>query len=124
MMPNFELIITGATVVPWTDTATPSRLNPRSGHTMLRYLAHVGDTVTLTASVGGTSAPLDSSLSGRLFYPTSWEYPTAYPVSFVSPVGQSSIMSFVVAAVGHYLLGVRFTASGSVFVHVDVEAPP
>jgi hypothetical protein len=115
-MADFDLIISGASVVAWTDNETPSRLNPRSGGTMLRYLAHVGDTVTMTASVAGSS--------GHEYFPHAWERPASSPPYAFTAGSGTHIQSFVPVATGHYLIGMRHVDGGSVFFHLDVEAPP
>lgn len=124
-MADFSVVVTGATVVPWTDagdTNTPSRLNMREGTLARRYSATVGSAVTLTANVAGSLAPLDSALDGRLFHAGTIDAVVPYPVSFTSPSGQSSVQAFTPLVAGHYCVYLRREGSGHVIVHIDAEA--
>lgn len=124
-MPDFELQVTGATVVPWTDEGDadrPSRLNQREGCLSRRYSADVGDVLALVGVVDGVVAPLDAALDGRLFHASTIDSVCPYPVGFSSPVGQSSVQSFQPLVAGHYCVYLRREDSGSIIVHIDAEA--
>lgn len=125
-MPDFELELVGATVVPWEDPAAgggATRLNPRSGKAERRWLATVGVPVYLRAVVNGYSGPIDSMLDGRLFVCASAEAPHPYPVSFSWTSGTTSIQDFTPGLPGHYLVYMRRPEGGQWFVHIDAEMP-
>jgi len=106
------------------DLGAPSRLNPFPGVPHRMRIATVGELVELVAEVLGVIAPLDTSLSGRLF--TAWVVerpPTCPPLSFSSPAGQSSVQMFTPPVEGHYTIGVAREGGGSVLVHIDAEVP-
>lgn len=122
----------GLTLQPWTDPerppgtlsgtdpGAPSRLNPVDGYPHKKYVGTVGVQIELTATVGGVAGPLDTALGGRLF--TFWraENPVGQVFGFTSPVGQSSVMSFIPPAEGHYCVGVGRVNGGTVLVHFEV----
>jgi len=123
-MPDFEARFTaGTTVQPWVDPPlddTPSRINPEPEHPMLYRQAGTGETVTISAVVGGVVGPLDSALDGRLFYGWMIECPTPTAVPPVSsPPGQSSVVSFVPETAGHYTYMLRRWGGGGIILHVD-----
>lgn len=126
-MPDFELRVTGATLETWDGSeVVPSRLNPRGGRSMHHYVAQVGDTVTLTASLDGVEAPLDSELDGKLFFASTAQRPQAakWEPAWSSPAGQSSVQSFQVEYLGIYTVYMRHVDGGSVFVNLNVEPAP
>jgi hypothetical protein len=122
-VPDFSATFTaGATLVAWTDppdALRPSRLNPIVGHGHRRRLGAVGVGVTITATVGGVSAPLDSALGARLLTGMLAEAPGA-PPAITTPAGQSSVQSFTPAVVGHYTFVLRRDGGGGLILHLDV----
>ena len=126
-MPDFEVLVTGAAVEPWSDpagSALPSRLNPREGRSMRRLVGTVGTAITLTAVVGGVTGPADATLGGRLFVCASAEAPHPWTVSFtILTAGWSSVQSFTPSLAGHYLVYMRRPEGGCWFIHIDARDP-
>lgn len=119
-MPDFELkISSNVALVDWTD----ARLNPKPGRTEKRLSVAVGQTVTLTAVIGGTEGPLDSALDGRLFHGDHIEAPHVWALAWSHPDGQSSVQSFVPTHSGSYTAQLRHEGGGAIIVHIDAEAP-
>lgn len=119
---------TGATSEQWLDPAEtgglmrPSRLNARVGHPHTRWTGKVGTQITVSAIVGGVTAPLDTALGGRLF--SAWFVQSPEPGPWVmpeSPVGQSSVRSFYPKYPGHYVVGFYRAAGGIEHIHMDVR---
>lgn len=125
-MPDFELkISSNVTVVDWIDNgnaSTPSRLNPKVGRNEKRLSVNVGQTVTLTATVGEVEGPLDSALDGRLFHGDHVEAPHVWTLGWSNPDGQSSAQSFVPTIPGSYTVQLRREGGGAIIVHIDAEA--
>jgi hypothetical protein len=126
-MPDFELkLSSNVDLVDWVDGASaarPSRLNAKEGHPAKRLSVPVGETVTLTAVVGGVEGPLDATLGGRLFSGDTHEFPSSAP-GWSSPTGQSSVQSFVPAAAGNYVVQLRHQGGGAILIHIDAEVAP
>lgn len=122
-MPSFSARITaGATLQPWLDPAPAdlaSRINPTARRGHKRRVGAVGTEVTVTATVDGNAAPLDSALDGKLFFGFFAEYPGLAP-ALSSPAGQSSVQRFTPNALGHYTFVLRRHDRGAVFLHLDV----
>lgn len=124
-MTDFDLAITGVDLREWSDpsrTGWVTRLNPIFGRSMLRYVATVGQPVTLTATVDGVEGEVDANLGGRLFFAESREDPGCGPVGFSSASGVSSVQTFTPQTPGHYLLLMRRPGGGAYFIHLDAEA--
>ncbi len=125
-MADFTVIVaSGAQVQDWLDPPTalqPSRLNPRPGYPLKRWVGARGTAVVLKAVVGGVLAPLDAALGGRLFTPWAVEAPpTATPfVGFSSPLAQSSVVIVTCVFPGHYTIGVRRLDGGAEHVPLDI----
>lgn len=121
-MADFQANITnGASRSVWVDDAVPSRINPLPDRQQTFWQVNVGDTVTITATVGASVAPLDAALAGRLFYPKWAEWPTGYapPATTVTP-GQSSVMTFVPLWVGHYCIVMKRPDGGGIMIPFEV----
>lgn len=122
-MPDFSAVFSqGTTLVAWTDPPDafrPSRLNPIIGHGHQRRVGTIGVSVSVLATVGGVSGPLDSALGGRLFLGMFAESPGSPPA--MNPVpGQSSLQRFRPAEGGHYTFVMRRDGGGAIFFHLDV----
>lgn len=121
-MPNFTVALSGnVTVAEWTD----ERLNPTPGNTH-RYpeVIRTGGAVTLTATVGGVSGPLDATLGGDTFTHYFAEVPVWPAPAISSPAGQSSVCSFTPRNLGLHLLFMRRIDGGAVGIHLYVVEPP
>lgn len=123
-MADFEPRFTaGATLEPWTDPLVgtrPSRLNPAANRPHQRRRVVSGALVSVSARVGGVTAPLDAALGGRLFVAWFVEYPSVSPPALSSPAGQSSLQRFTPTTAGHYTLVLRRAGGGGVLLHFDV----
>ncbi len=122
-MANFTARITsGASLELWEDPASdlPSRINPTSRRGHQRQVGSVGTQVTVTATVAGSSAPLDAALASKLFFGFFAETPTT-PPAISSPTGQSSVQRFTPNAAGHYTFVMRRHDGGGMILHLDVE---
>lgn len=125
-MADFTLVAaSGVSVEEWldpTDGDNLSRLNPRLGQPQRRFMGTVGVQIVLNAVVGGTTAPLDSALEGRLFVPFVVQQPVGVVDTFTTDSGQSSVARVTPTKVGHYHFRVRRWGGGIVHMHVDVVA--
>lgn len=81
----------------------------------------MGVQITITATVGGVSAPMDAGLGGRLFKPWTVESPSNVVAGWSSPAGQSSVQRFTPDRAGHYVLGLQRAAGGAVLLAIDVK---
>lgn len=115
-------ITNGAARTIWVDDAVPSRLNPLPDRQQTFWQCNVGDTVTITANVGTTVAPMDGALGGRLFYPKWAEWPTGYaPPAVVVTPGQSSVMTFVPLWPGHYTFVLKRPDGGGIMIPFEAS---
>ena len=127
-MADFDLIIGGAGVSldTWTDTESPSRLNPHPSHPHKFWkVANGANDVTVSCVLNdGTVAPLDAALGGRLFV---WHWVEQHSLQQVGPMaipktaGQSSVAAFGAnffngQAYGHYLLAATRPQGGAVAI--------
>lgn len=126
-MPNFTVAVTGTgkTVEVWSDPIVgtlPSRLNASTAHPHRYYqaLQNTGP-ITITATVGGVSGPLDAALAGDTFSTSILEVPTFPAPAISSPAGQSSVASFTPTQLGLHFVVMRRINGGAVGVHIYVE---
>jgi len=122
-MADFTANITsGAIRIVWADDATPSRINPLPDRAHTYWTTSIGQTITVTATVGGTVAPLDGALGGRLFYAKWSEWPAGWaPPNVVVTPGQSSVMTFTPLALGHYVFVMKRQVGGGIMIPFEVE---
>lgn len=119
----------GTTIEVWTDPASggvPTRLNAFTEHPHRRHVCEVGTQLTVTAVVGGVSAPLDAALGGRLFRLYHVERPdgTVVAPAISNPAGQSSVQRVTPDRAGHWTFRMkRYDAGGAIFLHVDARDP-
>lgn len=126
-MADFEVVFhSGVTYANWVDpvgpSGQPSRVNSKVAYPQRRVVAVVGTQVELRCVVGGVSAPLDTALGGRLFVPFFISRPVT-PITWSSPVGQSSIQRFTPPAPGHYEFRVRRPQGGCWILRLDAVNP-
>lgn len=122
-MADYQANITnGASRAVWVDDASPSRINPLPDRAHTYWTTTAGQTITVTAIVGSTIAPMDASLGGRLFYSkwSEWPTDTAPPAVVVTP-GQSSVMTFMPLWPGHYVFVMKRQEGGGVMIPFEVE---
>lgn len=124
-MADFTADVTAGVVNDlWVDPGlgnVPSRINFDPEHPQVLLIATTGAPVTLTATVGGVSAPLDAALGGRLFAASVAESPGFTPINGVA--GQSSVQIFTPLLAGHYTIVVRREDGGGIWFHVDARDP-
>lgn len=127
-MPDFTARpSSGVAVANWHDQASgskASRLYPDVQAPHRRWVVASGTQVEIRATPdGGSEAPMDAALGGRLFMGWLAEYsgePHQKPV-VTSPTNQSSIQRFTLRWPGHYTFVFRRHNGGSVVMHFDVE---
>lgn len=126
-MTTFEVAFTsGVSLQEWDDPVSgskPSRLNALDLYPFKRRVGTTGSPITVTATSGGVSGPLDATLGGLLFTAAMAESPESPPPAFSNPAGQSSVQTFTPGAAGHYCFVIRREDNGGVFLHVDVQDP-
>ena len=123
-MPNFTArIVTGPGLASavWSDPASvllPSRINQRNHpHRYLR-LSGVG-IVQVSATVAGVEGPLDAALGGNLF--TSWFDEAPAPLLISVTPGQTSVITFQPAVLGHYVITMRRANGGAVAIPFELQ---
>lgn len=119
-MSIFSLTCTdGATLQPWSDSATPSRLIQRAGVPALAWTAVVGTPVEVSVVYD----------RGVLADPDDWwmaVYPGEIP-SITDTVGGASAAESVVVftpnVAGEYIIGARFAAWGACLMQITAVDP-
>ena len=130
-MPDFTVALTPTgppwpIVLPWIDTATPSRQNAHAGIPHRYWSVPFGkSTVKFSCTVGGVFEPMDAALGGRLFLWSWVECPMPLPV-LTMPAGQSSVVAAgdpagTAMPLGAYLLMAWRPSGGSVAIPFVVE---
>lgn len=138
-MPDFTArITTPSATLAFTDSASPSRLNPAPGHPPRHVLVDTSDaTLVAKATVGGVEGPTDFALGGRPFqwwwvqYP-GWPGPPPKSLPAIThPVGYSSIAELGPPSpfadvggvwVGHWILMCWREGGGGVMLPFNVES--
>lgn len=126
-MADFTVVVaSGAALEDWLDPPTldgrPSRLNPRPGYPLKRWVGSRTRPIVLHAVVNGTVAPLDAALGGRLFYAWPVDVPdAALPFGGLSGTpGKSSELTVYAPHIGHYTIALGRPGGGFEHVHLDV----
>jgi hypothetical protein len=122
-MSAFTVQVSGVTVEDWLDPAPSgglSRLNPRQGRPLRRYVGAVTVPITLTAVTPGTTPVVgpEDVPGDALFVCEVVESP--YPRPEFLRMEKSSVQRFVPSMPGHYHLRMRKHSWGIVHVHLDV----
>ena len=114
-MPDFTIRATNLPIAQW------GHPRARSGHRLLRCYAYTigGATPRIEAVVGGSVAPVDGSLGGRLFG-VEWETTPGPTVGFTIPAGRTSRVDFTPNAVGHWVLRFWRAEGGAVRIPIAV----
>lgn len=123
-MPDFDVRFDSGTTSPvWDDERLSFRaLHP---HRYRRVAKPTGGTVDIVIKciVGGSVAPLDAALGGRLFSTTCVQFGGAFPPGVIPTAGQTSLITlrFSASTAGHNEFTVRRPGGGSITLSVEVE---